>query len=112
MKKYLALIMKSEDFGWGLEEGESVEDILIDGFLEKESWVTGYTFSCPDKLPEDLVVKIGHGIFWENGWTLDDTVSCMVEDFGEEAPELEEEPDEEDSDPEDENVLIIKATVS
>ena len=123
MKKYLALIMKSSDFGWGLDEGDTVEDILGQGYIDKETWVTGYTFSCPDKTPEELVVRIGHGYFWENGWSLEDTVSCMMEDFGEEAlladsedlpePESEEsEADPEDTEDEDEDAIIIKATIS
>tara|TARA_A100001388_G_C28469237_1_gene356943 strand:+ start:236 stop:577 length:342 start_codon:yes stop_codon:yes gene_type:complete len=113
MKKYIALIMKSDDFGWGLEEDETVEDILIQGYLEKENWVTGYEFECPDSLSEELVVLLGHGHFWENGWTVDDTISCMMEDTGDEEDEDSEKPEQDaGSKPEDEDAIIIKATIS
>ena len=115
MKKYVALIMRAEDFGWSLEEGESIEDIMVDGFLQKEDWIHGYEFECPDSLDEETVTLIARGYFWENDWTMSDTISCIVRD---EETELAENPDEDsDGDPDavevdSDDAVYIKATVS
>ena len=112
MKKYVALIMRAEDFGVGIEEGESIEDILMDGYLEKENWVHGYEFECPDSFDEETVTLIARGYFWENDWTMQDTISCILRDQGD-LPEGEDS-SEEDPDPVevDTDAVYIKASVS
>tara|TARA_E500000331_G_scaffold301608_1_gene303120 strand:+ start:177 stop:497 length:321 start_codon:yes stop_codon:yes gene_type:complete len=106
MKKYVALIMLQDDFGVGLEEGESIEDIMADAYLEKESWIHGYEFECPDSMSEETVTLIARGYFWENNWSMDGTISCILRD--EEASSEDDTSEEVDTD----DAIIIKASVS
>lgn len=106
MKKYVALIMLQDDFGVGLEEGESIEDIMTEAYLEKETWIHGYEFECADSTPEETVTLIARGYFWENNWTMDDTISCILRD--EENSTEDESLEEVDTGEE----LVLKASVS
>ena len=110
--KYVALIMRAEDFEYRLEEGDTIEDVLTDGYLEKENWVHGYEFACPDSLDEETVTLIARGYFWENDWTMTDTISCILRA----APDLDDVDSDTDEDPDavevDTDAVYIKASVS
>jgi hypothetical protein len=101
MKQFIGLIGSTDDFGLGLEEGMEVSDVMIDAFLEKEPWLVSYRFEVPDGLDELAIARIARGIFWENNWTQDDTVSVVMEDHGDIEEQQAERQEAHEADPQE-----------
>ena len=70
MEQFVAIIASVED----AESSEALRDMLKDGFRPEASGF--YQYSLETDTPE-LVTLVGRGYFFENGWSLDDTVSWI-----------------------------------
>ena len=111
---YIALISSMDDFGLAQGEDEDVVDVMLYAYLEKEDWVNAHTFDVPSGTEEELVTLVARGIFFENDWSMDDSVSCVVRD-NRELDDLKTEHDEAKAvDPRDDiedEEIIISATI-
>ena len=54
---------------------------LVDAWLNEHPHVYHIDFEVPDDTPDRNVVLIARGLFWEDAWTMDDTVSTVVSDL-------------------------------
>ena len=77
---YIALISSMDDFGLAQGEDEDVVDVMLYAYIEKEDWVSAHPFDVPAGTDEELVTLVARGLFWENDWSMDDSVSCVVRD--------------------------------
>ena len=62
--------------------GEDLIRLISDeerGVYEGKKWggVTFYNFEVPGGLSEEQITMIGRGIAFSNGWSIDDTASCI-----------------------------------
>ena len=74
MKRYTAFIAPCDDFHGTAED-------LTDAWLNNHPAVYHVDFDVPDGTSDRLVALIARGLFWEDQWTMDDTVSTVVEDL-------------------------------
>ena len=92
MTEYIALICTMEDFGLPVE---NTGQELIECYIEEADWLTSYRFEVPENTPEEIVTRVGRGVFWENDWTMDGTVSTVMvataAEVSEDEPEVEPE---------------------
>jgi len=108
MKNYIALICTIEDFGWTNDEN-SVEEELLEAHLEEKPWIYSYDIEVPEDTSEEHITLIARGIFWENDWSMNGTVSTVIAytdaeenttDDDEDLDGSEVDPQEADPDPE------------
>ena len=74
MKRYTAFIAPCDDFHGSAED-------LVEAWSNDHPAVYHVDFDVPDGTSDRLVALIARGLFWEDQWTMDDTVSTVVEDL-------------------------------
>lgn len=74
MSRYTAFIASTDDFHGGADE-------LVDAWQNEHPSVYHVDFEVPEGTPSRMVVLIARGLFWEDAWTMDDTVSTVVSDL-------------------------------
>ena len=57
---------------------EDAAQELIECYVEGADWLSSYEFSVPENTPEDIVTRVGRGIFWEKKWEIDSSVSTVI----------------------------------
>ena len=100
MTEYIALICDMNDFGMPTED---TADELIMCYLEEEPWLKAFPFSVPEGTPEEIVTRVARGIFFENDWTMQDTVSTVI--FADQVTEAQLSSDDDYDDDEDYSIL-------
>ena len=72
--RYTAFIATRDDFHGSPED-------LAEAWQNDHPAVYHHDFDVPDGTPDRIVALIARGLFWEDQWTKDDTVSTVVEDL-------------------------------
>ncbi len=74
MRKFIFLIGSTDDF-------ESLEDLKETYFNNGLEYLNAdfYEFELPMNCSDEIVELVGRGLFFENGWCMDDTFSCVLE---------------------------------
>ena len=76
MKTYTFLIGTMDDFE---SIGELIEHFENSSYLSSICDCFAYEFEAPIECNEETVTRIGRGIAFGNGWSMDDTYSCMID---------------------------------
>jgi hypothetical protein len=74
MRRYTAFIAPTDDF-------HGSADDLVDAWQNEHPAVYHIDFEVPVDTSERFVTLIARGLFWEDQWSMDDTVSTVVEDI-------------------------------
>jgi hypothetical protein len=74
MKRYTAFIAAMDDFHGTAED-------LVEAWQNDHPSVYHVDFEVPLGTSDRLVALIARGLFWEDQWSADDTVSTVVEDL-------------------------------
>ena len=74
MKRYTAFIAPTDDFHGTAED-------LVEAWQNDHPAVYHNDFEVPDETSDRLVALIARGLFWEDQWSMDDTVFNVVEDL-------------------------------
>ena len=74
MKRYTAFIALTDNFNGTAEE-------LVDEWQKEHPHVYHIDFEVPDETSNRLITLIARGLFWEDQWTMDGTISTVVEDL-------------------------------
>lgn len=73
MRRYTAFIAPTDDF-------HGSADDLVDAWQNEHPAVYHIDFEVPIDTPDRMIALIARGLFWEDQWSMDDTVSTVVED--------------------------------
>lgn len=95
MDSYIALICDMVDFGLPADD---TADELIACYIEEVDWLTAYPFSAPKDTPEEIITRVARGIFFENDWTMSQTVSTVI--FADQVEEAKTASTDDDEEPE------------
>ena len=75
-KSYTFLIGTTDDF-------ESLDEMLehfdSSDYPNSICNCAAYEFEVPDTCDDDLVTLIGRGLAFSNDWSMDDTISCVID---------------------------------
>ena len=74
MKRYTAFIAPTDDFHGTAED-------LVEAWQNDHPAVYHNDFEVPDGTSDRLVSLLARGLFWEDQWSMDDTVFNVVEDL-------------------------------
>ena len=74
MKRYTAFIAPMDDFHGTAED-------LVEAWQNDHPCVYHVDFEVPVGTSDRIVALVARGLFWEDQWTMDDTVSTVVEDL-------------------------------
>ena len=74
MRKFIFLIGSTDDF----ESLEDLKEAYFNNGLEHLN-ASVLEFELPANCSNEIAVRVGRGLAFENDWCMDDTVSCLLE---------------------------------